>query len=63
VPPVRTPQVCSPPALTWVKVPARGVDWPLPSSPQQVTVPAVVTAHVWRSPALTWVKVPAGGVA
>ena len=45
-----------------MKVPAGGVAWPSPLSPQQARVPFVLTPQVWKPPALTAVKVPAGGV-
>ena len=59
---VLIPQVWSPPALTDVKVPAGGVDWPEPLSPQQATVPSSAPRRCGWPPALTAVKVPAGGV-
>ena len=40
---VLSPQVWRAPALTAVKVPAGGVAWPLPLSPQQARVPFVRT--------------------
>ena len=63
VPPQRTPQVCSPPALTWVKVPAGGMVSPWSLKPQQATVPSPLTPQVWMLPALTSVKVLPGGLA
>src|SRR5207249_954102 len=37
--------------------------WPLPSSPQQATVPFVLIPQLWLVPVLTAVNVPAGGEA
>src|SRR5205823_6215003 len=53
VPSALSPQVCSPPALTWLKAPAGGVAWPLSLLPQQASVPSAFTPQVWLPPALT----------
>jgi hypothetical protein len=46
LPLARTPQVWEPPALSALKAPTGGVDWPLPLTPQQATVLLVRTPHV-----------------
>ena len=51
------------PALTAVKVPGGGVDWPSAFQPQQASVPFVRRPQLWWPPALTAVKLPAGGEA
>jgi hypothetical protein len=42
----RRPQVWEVPALTDLKLPTGGVDWPELLAPQQATTPLVRTAHV-----------------
>ena len=63
MPSVLTPQVCQPPALTALKVPAGGVAWPMPLSPQQATVPSVLHAAGVEAAGADRGEGAAGGVA
>ena len=60
----RTPHVLYPPALTLMKVPERGLDWPRSGDevPQHSTKPVRLTPQVWYLPALTVSNVPDGGL-
>ena len=62
-PPVRTPQVWSPPALTEANSPDGGEAFLYQLDPQHSTEPSILTPHVCEDPALTEANSPDGGVA
>jgi hypothetical protein len=49
---VRMAHVWKAPALTALKVPEDGEDWPKPLAPQHATVPSARMAQLWNWPAL-----------
>lgn len=58
MPPLLMAQECSPPAVTWLKVPPGGELWPFASAPQQLKLPSLLTAQAWSPPAAIRLKVP-----